>query len=463
MTFASALPSAQGLYRPENEHDACGVAWVATLTGEHRHDIVQKALTALRNLDHRGASGAEVNSGDGAGILTQIPDEFFRAILDITLPPVGSYAAGIAFLPKSDTERDTAKTQIEKIAAEEGLTVLGWRTLPIDSSEVGPTALDVMPYFEQLFVSGSAGQSGIDLDRKTFALRKRAEHEVKVYFPSLSSRTIVYKGMLTTGQLEPFFPDLSDPRFTSAIGLVHSRFSTNTFPSWPLAHPYRFIAHNGEINTVRGNRNWIATRESQFATDLIDGDLLRLFPICSPTGSDSASLDEVLEVIHLSGRSLPHAVLMLVPEAWENNTNMDPDVRAFYQFHASLTEPWDGPANVSFTDGTVIGSVLDRNGLRPGRYWVTDDGLVVLASEAGVLHDIDQSKIVRKGRLQPGRMFLVDVEQGRIVEDEEIKRELAAAAPYAQWLAEGQVHLEDLPDREHIVHPHGSVIRRQQT
>ncbi|MBU6347831.1 MAG: glutamate synthase large subunit [Actinomycetales bacterium] len=463
MTFASATPSAQGLYRPEYEHDACGVAWVATLTGEHRHDIVQKALTALRNLDHRGASGAEINSGDGAGILTQIPDEFFRSAVDFNLPATGNYAAGIAFLPKDDLSRANARNLIEQIAEEENLEILGWRILPIDSSEVGPTALDVMPYFEQLFVAGRAGESGIELDRKTFVLRKRAEHEAKVYFPSLSSRTIVYKGMLTTGQLEPFFPDLSDPKFTSAIGLVHSRFSTNTFPSWPLAHPYRFIAHNGEINTVRGNRNWIATRESQFATDLIDGDLSRLFPICSPTGSDSASLDEVLEMIHLSGRSLPHAVLMLVPEAWENNTNMDPDVRAFYQFHSSLTEPWDGPANVSFTDGTVIGSVLDRNGLRPGRYWVTDDGLVVLASEAGVLHDIDQTRIVRKGRLQPGRMFLVDVAQGRIVEDEEIKRELASAAPYAKWLAEGQVHLEDLPEREHIVHPHGSVIRRQQT
>ena len=463
MTNLSASPSAQGLYSPENEHDACGVAWVATLTGEHRHDIVQKALTALRNLDHRGASGSEINSGDGAGILTQIPDEFFRAITNFALPEVGQYAAGIAFMPQDLTARTNAHELIESIATQEGLQVIGWRILPIDSSEVGPTALGVMPHFEQLFVAGTNGESGITLDRKTFALRKRTEHEAKVYFPSLSSRTIVYKGMLTTGQLEPFFPDLSDERFTSAIGLVHSRFSTNTFPSWPLAHPYRFIAHNGEINTVRGNRNWIATRESQLATDFISGDLSRLFPVCSPTGSDSTSLDEVLELIHLGGRSLPHAVMMLVPEAWENNTTMDPDVRAFYQFHSALTEPWDGPANISFTDGTVIGSVLDRNGLRPGRYWVTDDGLVVLASEAGVLHDIDQSKIVRKGRLQPGRMFLVDVEQGRIVEDEEIKRDLATAAPYAKWLEEGLVHLQDLPDREHVVHPHGSVVRRQQT
>ncbi len=462
MTAWSSLPSAQGLYDPSNERDACGVAWIATLTGEKRHDIVSKSLTALRNLEHRGASGSEVNSGDGAGIMTQIPDTFFRTVLVEELPPAGSYAAGIAFLPTDERARELAKANIATIALEEGLHVIAWRTLPIDPSELGPTAAAVMPHFEQLFVSGAAGETGIALDRLAFALRKRSEHKHNVYFPSLSCRTIVYKGMLTTGQLEPFFPDLSDERYTSAIGLVHSRFSTNTFPSWPLAHPYRFIAHNGEINTVRGNRNWMKTRESQLASEFLGEDIERLFPICSPTGSDSASLDEVLELLHLSGRSLPHAVLMLIPEAWENHASMDPQLRAFYQFHSMLTEPWDGPANVSFTDGTVIGSVLDRNGLRPGRYWVTDDGLVVLASEAGVL-DFAPETIVRKGRLQPGRMFLVDVEQGRIVEDSEIKQELANAAPYAQWLEEGVVHLDSLPEREHIVHTPGSVVRRQQT
>ena len=458
----STTPPAQGLYNPANEHDACGVAWVATLTGEQRHDIVKKALTALVNLDHRGASGSEVNSGDGAGILTQVPDAFFRAVVSFDLPIAGFYAVGMAFLPVGDVERADAKLAIAKIAAQENLEVLGWRSVPVDSSELGPTALSVMPHFEQLFVKSHTGESGLELDRRTFVLRKRAEHAVNVYFPSLSSRTTVYKGMLTTTQLETFFPDLQDERFASALGLVHSRFSTNTFPSWPLAHPYRFIAHNGEINTVRGNRNWMTTRESQLATDAIDGDLSRIFPICTPGMSDSASLDEVLELLHLGGRSLPHAVLMLVPEAWENHTEMEPDVRAFYEFHASLMEAWDGPANVSFTDGSVIGSVLDRNGLRPGRYWVTEDGLVVLASESGVL-DFAPETIVRKGRLQPGRMFLVDLEQGRIIEDAEIKKDLASTAPYAQWLEEATVHLENLPEREHIVYPHGSVVRRQQT
>ncbi len=458
----STTPASNGLYDGANEHDACGVAWLATLTGVPTHHIVAQSLTALRNLDHRGASGAEPDSGDGAGILTQIPDAFLRSHVLFTLPAKNAYAAGIAFLPVDESSRAEAIRAVELLAHEEGLVVLGWRELPINPDSLGPTARSVMPHFSQLFISSSAGAEGIELDRQAFVLRKRAEREATVYFPSLSSRTIVYKGMLTTGQLEPFFPDLSDEDYVSAIGLVHSRFSTNTFPSWPLAHPYRFIAHNGEINTVRGNRNWMRTRESQLATDLIPGDLSRLFPICSPSGSDSASLDEVIELLHLTGRSLPHSILMLIPEAWENHGEMDPQLRDFYQFHSALIEPWDGPANVSFTDGTVIGSVLDRNGLRPGRYWVTKDGLVVLGSESGVL-DIPSSDIVRKGRLQPGRMFLVDVEQGRIIEDEEIKRSLATAAPYGEWLKAGQVHLEALPEREHIVHTHGSVVRRQQT
>ena len=320
-----------------------------------------------------------------------------------------------------------------------------------------------MPRFKQLFVH-TPGQNvmGMALERQAFCLRKRAEHEAEVYFPSLSVRTIVYKGMLTTGQVKTFFPDLGDERYTSALALVHSRFSTNTFPSWPLAHPYRLIAHNGEINTVKGNRNWMKAREAQLHSDLIPGDLERLFPICTDSGSDSASFDEVLELLHLGGRSLPHSVLMMIPEAWQNHTEMDPARRAFYEFHATLTEPWDGPADVAFTDGTVIGAVLDRNGLRPGRYWVTDDGFVVLASEAGVL-DIAPERIVRKGRLQPGHMFLVDTEQHRIVEDEEIKADLAAEQPYDEWLHGGIMHLDTLPEREHIVHTHESVLRRQQT
>ena len=459
--FTADLPAAQGLYDPSMERDACGVAFLAHLSGVPSHAIVADALTALRNLEHRGASGSEPDSGDGAGILIQVPDAFLRESVSFTLPAAGEYAVGIGFLPAADDAAAAARSSIEAIAAEEGLTVLGWRPVPVDADLIGATARSVMPRFEQVFVA-HAGLKGLDLDRRVFPLRKRAEHEVGVYFPSLSSRTIVYKGMLTTGQLEPFYPDLSDERTVSALALVHSRFSTNTFPSWPLAHPYRFISHNGEINTVKGNRNWMTARESLLTSDLIPGDLTRLFPICGPGGSDSASFDEVLELLHLGGRSLPHAVLMMIPEAWENHATMDPARRAFYEFHSTFMEPWDGPANVCFTDGTIIGAVLDRNGLRPGRFWVTDDGLVVLASEAGVL-DIPQSSIVRKGRLQPGRMFLVDTAAHAIVEDDEIKAELAAQAPYGEWLKAGLVHLDDLPEREHVVYTSSSVARRQQT
>ena len=456
-------PASQGLYDPAYEHDACGVAFVATLSGVATHDIVDQALTALRNLDHRGASGAEPDSGDGAGILTQVPDAFLRSVTAFPLPDKGAYAVGTAFLPDDDAGERAARTAIEAIAAEEGLRVLGWRDVPTTPSLVGATARGVMPRFRQLFVAAASGRVfGMGLERMAFCLRKRVEREAGVYVPSLSCRTLVYKGMLTTAQLEPFFPDLSDRRFVTELALVHSRFSTNTFPSWPLAHPYRLIAHNGEINTVKGNRNWMAARESQLASDVIPGDLSRLFPICTPGASDSASFDEVLELLHLGGRSLPHAVLMMIPEAWENHAEMDPARRAFYEFHAALMEPWDGPACITFTDGSLIGAVLDRNGLRPSRYWVTEDGLVVLASEVGVL-DLDPATVVRKGRLQPGRMFLVDTDRGRIVDDAEIKAELAAEAPYDEWLHAGQIHLADLPDREHVMHTHASVTRRQQT
>ncbi|WCD85919.1 Glutamate synthase [NADPH] large chain [Streptomyces xanthophaeus] len=454
-------PAQQGMYDPRNEHDACGVGFVANLTGEASHTLVEQALTVLRNLEHRGATGSEPDSGDGAGILSQVPDAFLREVAGFDLPEAGAYAVGIAFLPADGTAQAVAVEQIEAIAAEENLTVLGWREVPVTPDLLGNGARATMPAFSQLFVSN--GSTGIELDRKAFVLRKRAEREAGVYFPSLSARTIVYKGMLTTGQLEPFFPDLSDRRFASTLALVHSRFSTNTFPSWPLAHPYRFVAHNGEINTVKGNRNWMKARESQLASEAFgDGALDRIFPICTPDASDSASFDEVLELLHLGGRSLPHSVLMMIPEAWENHTSMDPARRAFYKYHSTQMEPWDGPACVTFTDGTQVGAVLDRNGLRPGRYWVTDDGLVVLGSEVGVL-DIDPAKVVRKGRLQPGKMFLVDTAQKRIIEDDEIKAELAGAAPYAEWLETGEIELTDLPEREHIVHTHASVTRRQQT
>ncbi|MEV0022194.1 glutamate synthase large subunit [Streptomyces atroolivaceus] len=453
-------PVQQGMYDPRNEHDACGVGFVATLTGVASHELVEQALTVLRNLEHRGATGSEPDSGDGAGILLQVPDAFLREEVAFELPEAGSYAVGIAFLPADDAT-DSVK-QIEKIAAEEGLDVLGWRQVPVTPDILGNGARAVMPEFRQLVV-GDGTSVGIALDRKAFVLRKRAEREAGVYFPSLSARTIVYKGMLTTGQLEPFFPDLSDRRFATTVALVHSRFSTNTFPSWPLAHPYRFVAHNGEINTVKGNRNWMKARESQLASSLFgEAQLDRIFPVCTPDASDSASFDEVLELLHLGGRSLPHSVLMMVPEAWENHASMDPARRAFYQYHSTMMEPWDGPACVTFTDGTQVGAVLDRNGLRPGRYWVTDDGLVVLSSEVGVL-DIDPAKVVRKGRLQPGKMFLVDTAEHRIIEDDEIKASLAAENPYQEWLETGEIELEDLPEREHIVHTHASVTRRQQT
>ncbi|MFC0848870.1 glutamate synthase large subunit [Streptomyces noboritoensis] len=453
-------PAPQGMYDPRNEHDACGVGFVATLTGEASHELVEQALTVLRNLEHRGATGSEPDSGDGAGILLQVPDAFLREVTSFELPEAGAYAVGIAFLPVEDSA--SAVARIEAVAAEEGLDVLGWREVPVTPELLGNGARATMPAFRQLFVADGTS-TGIALDRKAFVLRKRAEREAGVYFPSLSARTIVYKGMLTTGQLEPFFPDLSDRRFATAVALVHSRFSTNTFPSWPLAHPYRFVAHNGEINTVKGNRNWMVARESQLVSELFTGETLdRIFPVCTPDASDSASFDEVLELLHLGGRSLPHSVLMMVPEAWENHDSMDPDRRAFYQYHSTMMEPWDGPACVTFTDGTQVGAVLDRNGLRPGRYWVTDDGLVVLSSEVGVL-DIDPAKVVRKGRLQPGKMFLVDTAEHRIIEDDEIKAALAAEAPYAEWLEAGEIELEDLPEREHIVHTHASVTRRQQT
>jgi glutamate synthase (NADPH/NADH) large chain len=453
---------AEGLYDPAFEHDACGVAFVATLDGVPSNAVVAKGLQALRNLDHRGAVGSDPKTGDGAGMLLQIPDAFFRDEVDFDLPRQGAYAVGNAFLPTDPELAGKAKAGIEQIAAEENLRVLGWRQVPTDDSSLSDVTRSNMPYFEQLFITAKGAPSmGIALDRLAYCLRRRAEHETGIYFASLSARTIVYKGMLTTQQLPQVFPELLDQRIESALVVVHSRFSTNTFPAWELSHPYRMIAHNGEINTVMGNRNWMRAREALLASDVIPGDLERLFPICTPDASDSASFDEVVELLHLGGRSLPHAMLMMIPEAWENNNQMDAARREFYAFHSCLMEPWDGPAAVVFTDGTVVGGVLDRNGLRPGRFWVTDDGLVVLASEAGVL-DIPQDKIVQKGRLQPGRMFLVDLGQHRIISDEEIKAQLAAAAPYGEWLIGGRILLSDLPERDHVVHTHASVTRRQQ-
>jgi glutamate synthase (NADPH/NADH) large chain len=458
------LPSAHGLYDPRFEHDSCGVSFVVHVKGVASHRIVQTGLGALCSMEHRGATGAEPETGDGAGILLHVPDKFLRKVAGVTLPAAGAYGVGLAFLPADATNAAQAKMAIADVLDEEGLVALGWREVPVEPSCLGASARRVMPSFAQLFVAARTGEAGIALDRKLFVARKRIEHELpaelRTYFPSLSSRTLIYKGMLTTPELGMFFPDLSDEDMESALVLVHSRFSTNTFPSWPLAHPYRYIAHNGEINTVQGNRNWMRTREALLETPLIPG-LERAFPICTPGGSDSMSFDEVLELLHLSGRSLPHAVLMMIPEAWENHATMSDDKRAFYRYHSSLMEPWDGPASVAFSDGTVIGAVLDRNGLRPSRYWVTDDDLVIMASEVGVVN-VAPERVVRKGRLQPGRMLLVDTARGCIVDDEEVKASLAAANPYAQWLADGTVALPDLPDREHVVHSRESVLRRQQ-
>ncbi len=478
----------QGLYDPAHEHDACGVAFVADIAGRRDHRTVARGLTALINLEHRGARGAEPETGDGAGILLQVPDGLYRPLLaeaGVELPAVGRYAVGTAFVPDDDAAVTAIEEIVARVAGEEGLDVLLWRDLPVDpdGAGIGPTARSLMPRFRQLFLglpadvegfvdTPNAGDDdadhGLTLERRAYRVRKRVEHEttareIATYFPSLSGRTVVYKGMLAEEQLGPFFADLTDERTTSSIALVHSRFSTNTFPAWSLAHPYRYLAHNGEINTLQGNRNWMAARESMLATGAFEGaDFESIFPVVTPDASDSATFDEVLELLHLGGRSLPHAVLMMIPEAWENHAEMDTDRRAFYRYHSTLMEAWDGPALAAFTDGSLIGAVLDRNGLRPARYWVTEDGLVVLGSEVGVL-DIDPSTVVRKGRLEPGRMFLVDTVSRRIVDDDEIKGELAAEHPYAEWLHAGMIELADLPSRKRVKFEHDVLVRRQQT
>ncbi|BDV30553.1 glutamate synthase large subunit [Microbacterium terricola] len=459
-----AFPAKQGMYNPAFEKDACGLAMVATLRGEAGHDIVALALTALRNLEHRGAIGSDAGTGDGAGILTQMPDAFLREVVEFELPPVGEYAVGMAFLPVDDAERAAQKDGVARIAASEGLTVLGWRVVPTVDDHLGKLAFAARPVFEQLFVTRAGdGEtvSGLALDRIAYRLRKRAQHELGAYFVSLSCRTLGYKGMVTTLQLEPFYPDLQDERFATELAVVHSRYSTNTFPSWPLAQPLRMLAHNGEINTVNGNRNWMRARQSQLESELL-GDIRPLLPICTEGASDSASFDEVLELLTLTGRSLPHAVMMMVPEAYEKQADVDPKLRAFYDFHSMQMEPWDGPAALIFTDGTMVGATLDRNGLRPGRWTETTDGLIVIGSETGVL-DFEPERIKRRGRLRPGRMFLVDTAQGRIIEDDEIKSQLADLEPWQEWLDAGRVRLADLPEREHIVHPIASITRRQRT
>jgi len=444
----SQRPQAAGLYDPTYEHDACGVGAVACLSGEPSHSTVTRALHVLDSLEHRGASGAEVDTGDGAGILLQIPDALLRAEVPFELPPVGHYAVGACFLPKKEHERRAEIERIvEAVVEGEGQRLLGWRDVPVDSSVPGPSSAAVEPCIRQVFV-GSTLEDPDEFERRAYVIRRLIEREAgldDLAIPSFSSRTLVYKGMLTSPQLPRYYPDLCDERIASALALVHSRFSTNTFPSWELAHPYRMIAHNGEINTLRGNVNWMRARESQLESEVFGEHLEKLMPVVRPGGSDSATFDNVLELMVLGGRSLPHALMMMIPEAWEDRDDMEQELQDFYAYHSCLMEPWDGPAAVAFTDGRVIGATLDRNGLRPGRWQLTRDGFVVLASETGVLEAAPED-VVAKGRLQPGKIFLVDVEQGRIVDDGEIKHDVASRMPYGRWYAERTVHLDDLPD-----------------
>jgi glutamate synthase (ferredoxin) len=467
-------PGKQGLYDPQFEHDACGVGFVVDIQGRKSNKILRNAIEVLKNLDHRGACGAEVNTGDGAGVLMQMPHAFLKAAAKkahIALPEPGEYACGLIFMPRNATQRRRLEETFARVVQSEGQVYLGGRTVPTDNSMLGETARASEPFMRQVFIQRGPDTPDADaFERKLFVIRKRAYNEIRVstlggaeswYVASLSHKTLVYKGMLLTMQLDQYFPDLRDPSMETAIALVHSRFSTNTFPSWDRAHPYRCIAHNGEINTLRGNINWMRAREALLESSLFGEDIKKVAPIVNANGSDSSMFDNVLELMVLAGRPITHAMMMMIPEPWSKHETMDPARRAFYQFHSSLMEPWDGPAAICFTDGVRMGAVLDRNGLRPGRYWVTKDGMVVCASEAGVL-DIPQSEVLRKGRLQPGHMFLVDTEQGRIVEDAEIKRSVVGEWPYAEWLGEHLVHLKDLPAAPKLPPPEPELLRARQ-
>jgi glutamate synthase (ferredoxin) len=476
-----SLPGPAGLYDPRDEHDACGVGFVVDIQGRRSHRVIEQGLQILLNLLHRGACGCEANTGDGAGILIQMPDRFLRkatGALGFGLPPAGHYGAGLVFLPTNQPARERLRQLIEETVRAEGHGVLGWRVVPGDDSSLGASARLTKPVIEQLFVedrrrsaSESEAAARQRFERALYVIRKQVEHAADrlalpdaagFYIVSLSANTLTYKGMLTADQIAPVFPDLTDPEMESALALVHQRFSTNTFPSWPLAHPYRYVAHNGEINTLRGNVNWMRAREGLLKSAVFGDDLKKILPVIREGGSDTATFDNVLELLVMSGRSLPHAILMMIPEPWSSHETMTPEVKAFYEFHSSLMEPWDGPASIAFTDGSVIGAVLDRNGLRPSRYYVTTDGLVVMASEVGVL-DIPAENILMKGRLHPGRLFLVDTVQGRIVPDEEVKRELAAAQPYGQWLTDHLIDIEELPDPPHLPPiSHERILQRQQ-
>jgi glutamate synthase (NADPH) large chain len=467
------LPPAQGLYNPAHEHDACGIGFVASISGSKSHDIIRKGIQVLLNLTHRGACGCDPETGDGAGVLIQIPHKFFArecGKLGFTLTKSGTYAVGMIFLPVEKHPRLQCEGILERIVREEGMILLGWRDTPVYASAIGRVARASQPYIQQIFVRCVHGMDEDSFERKLYLVRKRAENEVResgiegaetFYIPSLSCRTIVYKGLLLAPQIANFYRELSDPDAMSALCLVHQRFSTNTFPSWQRAHPYRYVAHNGEINTLRGNVNWMHARQSLLQSDLFGDDLKKLYPIIAPDGSDSANFDNVVELLLQAGRSLPHVMAMLIPEAWAGNPHMKPEKRAFYEYHACLMEPWDGPAAIAFTDGRVIGATLDRNGLRPGRYVVTHDDLVVMASEAGVL-DIPVEQVKHKGRLQPGKMFLVDTVEGRIVSDKEIKQKLATRQPYAEWVSENQITIDQLPEPARMHFPDAETLLRRQ-
>ncbi|MFW6157204.1 MAG: glutamate synthase central domain-containing protein, partial [Balneolaceae bacterium] len=472
---SNGFPAKQGMYDPNHEHDACGIGFVVNIKGNQSHNIVRQALTVLHNLDHRGATGSEANTGDGAGILIQIPHQFLKESCEgigIELPERGHYGVGMIFLPPEREERRACEKEIERIVEEEGQQVLGWRKVPTDNFYLGDSAKATEPSVRQLIIGRNPDiEDQLAFERKLFVIRRRSTRVIAAgdfkdkdffYICSLSSRTIVYKGMLTPNQLQEFFPDLRDPKMKSALALVHSRFSTNTFPSWKLAHPYRYMIHNGEINTLRGNQNWMHAREALFESELFGDDLEKVMPIIQEYGSDSAKFDNCLEFLTLGGRSLPHAMMMMIPEPWESHETMSEEKKAFYEYHSCLMEPWDGPASVAFTDGKVVGATLDRNGLRPSRYYVTKDDMVVLASEVGVL-DIPPQDIVQKNRLQPGRMLLIDTEEQRIISDEEIKDRIAREHPYREWLDNNLIDFHDLP-YEHFEESglsHDEIVHRQ--
>jgi len=471
------LPTAQGLYDPANEHDACGVGFIAHLKDKASNKIISDALTMLENMNHRGGCGCEPDSGDGAGLLVKMPDKFFRREakkLGFTLPALGSYGCAMIFLPKDAGERALCERTFEKVVKDYGMVVLGWRDVPVDSTQVGPTPRRAEPKIRQCFVGmGETFYNRADFDRRLYLVRQRTENSVEFntsltpetreqfYITIFSANRMVYKGMLTAHQVRTYYKDLGDPDFQSSLAIVHSRFSTNTFPSWQLAHPYRYIAHNGEINTLRGNRNWMRARSGTLKSEVFGDELQKLYPILTESGSDSATLDNALQFLCVNGRSLPHAVLMLIPEAWQNNALMDPDLKAFYEYHACLMEPWDGPASIAFTNGTQIGAVLDRNGLRPSRYYVTKDDLVIMASEVGAV-PVKPEDVVKKWRLQPGKIFLVDQKQGRIIDDNEIKSELVDKRPWRKWLDEHLIDLESLPEPTDVKAPdHDTLLVRQ--